>query len=349
MSSNRFTATLLRASAGGFAGIAVSQTIERLELGDQIEGGFEAWQAHFRNLVLELAAAMDDGGHDQFAQRVRWTRDSFLSRGLALDVLRLGLDELRQVLESSLPANASGELPAFFDAARDELENGSPAVEESSFPVQDEIDELIRRYLDALDTGDAAGAVELVLEEVRSKRLSAIAALDLFLTRVLREVGLRWHAAELSVAEEHFATQTTERLLEHILLTIDAADPIDKTVVLTMVAGDAHQVGLRIVASHFEIAGWKTVCLGANTPSSDLVQMAQKLDADVVVVGATLNTQRELVEATVRALKAENSDRRVIIGGPAFEGMPGRATEVGADACATSAAEAVELAARLSS
>ena len=70
MEANRFTATLLRQSAGGFAGLAASRTAERAGVDGALEGGFEAWRAHFRTLVLDLAAAVDDGASEEFAARV---------------------------------------------------------------------------------------------------------------------------------------------------------------------------------------------------------------------------------------------------------------------------------------
>ena len=59
MSSNLFTAKLLRTSASGFAAMAASRVVERSA--DEGSSDFDMWQSHFENTVLELAAAVDDG------------------------------------------------------------------------------------------------------------------------------------------------------------------------------------------------------------------------------------------------------------------------------------------------
>ena len=53
-----FAAALLRTSADGLAGLAATRLIEEDGPGPVAElGGFDAWRAQLRVLVLELAAA----------------------------------------------------------------------------------------------------------------------------------------------------------------------------------------------------------------------------------------------------------------------------------------------------
>lgn len=339
--SCRFTATLLRTSASGFASLAVSQTLERL--GERVEqgGGFEAWQAQFRTLVLDLAAAVEDGGREELAAKVGWTRDAFAARNLQIELLRTGVEELGKVLEESLPSEAWAPLPEFFAAARRELER-EQEPDEASAPGGP-LDELAGAYLAILGEGDGARAIALVVDAVRDGRVSIPDALDGVLTLAMREIGRLWHTAEWNVAEEHFGTYTTIRLLERIVALAPEPVPAGRTVVLTMVEGDAHDLGLRIVAAFFEIEGWRTICLGANTPAVDLALAARKYGADLVVLGATLNTQRDAVARTVRMLRDALPDVAILVGGHAFSGLEGRAAEIGADGCSLLPRETVRM------
>ncbi len=343
MVTKQFTATLLRASAHGFASLAVSRTAESIGVEGQLNGGFEAWQSQFRTLVLELAAAVDDGGHDQFATKVCWTRDAFMARGMETEILGCGLTELSTVLEESLPSAAWAPLPEYFETAQRELARCTP-VSDSDLCSGDPIDELVSAYLSAVRQGDGKRAIALVLDAIADKRISVSDALACVLTRASREMGRLWHADEVNVAQEHFATQTTGRLLEQILVQADKSPPTDRTVILTMVQGDAHDLGLRIVAAFFELAGWRTICLGADTPAIDLARAAQDFNADLVLLGATLNTQRKAAAQTIKQLKANCPDLRVIVGGAAFAGQEARATEIGADGCSLDPQHAVSLA-----
>lgn len=342
MGSTEFTVTLLRTNARGFAAMAVSRTVERAAEDGVLDGGFEAWREHFRILVMELAAAVDDGNQKLFAAKLGWTRDAFLARGLQTEVLRIGLEELGTVLKESLPSEAWSPLPGFFEVAGQELERTAP--HDGARGIGDHpLGELAKAYLAIVQEGDGVRAIDLVVAAIREKRLSVSDALGGVLTEALREIGRLWHAGVLNVAEEHFASQTTGRLLEQIVLMAPKPSPYGRTVVLTMVEGDAHDLGLRIVAAFFELDGWRTLCLGANTPAADLSLFAQRFDADLIVIGASLNTQRSAVAHALEVLRGSRPDQKVLVGGPAFSELEGRAQEMGANGCALFPSDAVRL------
>lgn len=340
MSPTNFTATLLRASASGFAGLAASRTTERSGADGELEGGFGAWQAHFKSLVEELAAAADDGGVAAFAAQVQWTREAFAVRGLATEILSVGLEELETVLEESLPAAAWKPLPAFFEAARTELlrDGQSPQQDDGGFG-----DGIIEAYLAKLLEGDALAAIATVTGAVDDGSLSVPEALEGILTTALREIGRRWHTDQVNVAQEHFATQVSGRLLERLILMAPASPPNGHTVMLTMIEGDAHDLGLRIVAALFELDGWRTICLGANMPSPDLAPAIEDFGVELLLLGATLNTQRDTLSRAIETLRAARPGIKIIAGGSAFAGCEHRAVEIGADGCALLARRAVEL------
>lgn len=344
MSSDRFAATLLRQSAGGLAGLAAGRLLEDGTGADR-NGSFAAWQGQFRSVLLELAAAVEDGARTQFRERVGWIRDAFLARGYETDVLAQAFRELGVVMSESLPEDAWRLVEPTYAPAVDGLDRDRP----ESAPAEGEgpHDALVTEYVAALRAGDSQRAFGTVLDAIEDGRVSVDEALESLLTKALREVGRLWHENEISVGMEHFATFTTGRLLERILLLPNEVQPIDATVVLTMVEGDVHDLGLRIVAGFFERAGWRTICLGGNTPIEDVVWAADEFDASLIVLGATLNTHRERVAKTIERIREADAKRPLIIGGPAFLGLADSAQELGANGCAGSAREALALATSL--
>ena len=62
------------------------------------------------------------------------------------------------------------------------------------------------------------------------------------------------------------------------------------------------------------------------------------------MLGGTLITQRDAVARTIETLRALLPDLRVVVGGPAFEGLGERASELGAAGFARSPGEAVRIA-----
>lgn len=162
-----------------------------------------------------------------------------------------------------------------------------------------------------------------------------------------REIGRLWHRGEIGVAQEHFASNVTRRVVERVLAIAPRAAPRGKPVVVAAVAGDAHDLGVLVVAGCFELAGWRTLFLGSNVPAVDLTQIAVQCDAGIVALGATIDTQREAAAAAIVALRAARPGQKVIVGGPAFSCCDDAWKRIGADAMARDAREAVEIGERL--
>jgi MerR family transcriptional regulator, light-induced transcriptional regulator len=345
VSTSRFPAALLRASAEGYAGLAAGRLIE-CDPALAVSGGFETWRAHLRSQLAALAAAVEDGAPELFAAQVGWTRDAYLARARSVAVLRGALSRLREVLEESLPAPAWAELPTYFERAMGEL-SLSPALEASALPGAHAHGPLALEYVSALVAGDEQRAVALVLDALGAGQLGVREALDSVLVPAQRELGRLWHQGVIGVAEEHFGSVVTGKVLARAMTHAPPLETNGSTVIVASVAGDSHDLGVRMVAAFFELDGWRSICLGGNTPLEDLVEFVARFDGDLVALGATLGAQREVAARTVEALRAARPGQRVLVGGAAFGGDPALWRRVGADGYASSAAEAVEVGRRL--
>ena len=98
---------------------------------------------------------------------------------------------------------------------------------------------------------------------------------------LLVEVGDRWHRGELSVAAEHFGTTLVRNKLMSLLGELRQTDRRFR-VLCACPPGDLHEMGLLLFTLEATIQGWDTVYLGANVPTSDLVQTARKLRPTLV-------------------------------------------------------------------
>jgi methanogenic corrinoid protein MtbC1 len=109
------------------------------------------------------------------------------------------------------------------------------------------------------------------------------------------------------------------------------------------VTEDRHDIGVQATARLLELAGARSVCLGADLPAGEYVQGARDYEAQVAVIGATLMTHLPRVRETIETLRAECAGVRVIVGGPAFAGIAGLSEKVGADAYSPSPGATAEL------
>jgi methanogenic corrinoid protein MtbC1 len=121
------------------------------------------------------------------------------------------------------------------------------------------------------------------------------------------------------------------------------------TLVSTCVAGDLHEIGLRMVTDFFEMDGWNTFYLGANMPLQAVVDTVVQRRAEVLAISATITFHLRAVALLIGAVRAHPECVRVkiLVGGYPFLVAPELWRTLGADGSAQGAQQAAVLAARL--
>jgi methanogenic corrinoid protein MtbC1 len=204
------------------------------------------------------------------------------------------------------------------------------------------------QYLEALLQGKGRRAEEIVA----GSAAGGVPVAELYqdvLAPAQNEIGRLWHAGEISVADEHFATSITESAMAMLRRASPAAAPRGRRVVASSVAGDLHAIGVRMVADFFEMDGWEAIYLGANTPAADVVETLREHGAHLLAAGASSFLLLRAMIDLVHAVRADERLARVpvIVGGAPFLAIPGLWRDVGADGSAPTAPEAVALGNRL--
>jgi MerR family transcriptional regulator, light-induced transcriptional regulator len=204
--------------------------------------------------------------------------------------------------------------------------------------------ELREQYVAALVDADLAAARALVEDAAAVGTPVRDLYLDV-LQPALYEIGRRWEEAEISVAQEHLATATTETLMARLSERLGApgAARREGTAIVACVDGELHAVGGRMVADFLAADGWRVLFVGALTPPEELAALARRDGALVVALSAALSARLDRVREAVAALRALEPAPFVLAGGQAFEGDGARAIATGADAYAAGPLEAVAL------
>src|SRR3954447_20244534 len=101
---------------------------------------------------------------------------------------------------------------------------------------------------------------------------------------VLREVGERWAREEITVAQEHFATELITGRLRGFAREWDRG--LGPRAVLACPAGERHDIGLLCCGLALDRRGWRVTYLGPDTPSDALASAVAALDPSLVVIGA---------------------------------------------------------------
>jgi methanogenic corrinoid protein MtbC1 len=282
-----------------------------------------------------------------FQQYLAWLTGLFANMGLPERTVPDMLDYLKKALKAILEEATYQEVELLMDkAASSPLQTGEGSL--GSGIERLALTEIARRYVETLLQGNRAAARGLILDAADS----GTAVADIYLTVLQpaqREIGRLWYQQEISVADEHFCTAATQLIMSELYPLVFNTPKSGRRMVAACAEGELHEIGIRMVADFFEMAGWDTYYLGANMPVSDIVGTVSSKRADVLAVSATLAVRRPALARLVSQVRASSAGDRVkiIIGGGATFSRPQLCQEIGAHGCAGDAQEALELVERL--
>lgn len=166
----------------------------------------------------------------------------------------------------------------------------------------------------ALEGFDEPGAHAIV------DRLLAEVTLDVFLSEIvmpyMRDLGARWERGEVTVAQEHFASNIVRGRLLGIARGWGRG--LGPRALLACVPGEQHELGLLAFGLALRTHGWRVEYLGADTPLDTIRGVANSLDVDLVVVSSVTP---ERVGELVTDLRQIARERRLAVGGAGAEGL----------------------------
>jgi 5-methyltetrahydrofolate--homocysteine methyltransferase len=111
-------------------------------------------------------------------------------------------------------------------------------------------------------------------------------------------------------------------------------------IVLGTVKGDLHDIGKNLVGIMLEGAGLEVIDIGINVPSERFIEAANENACDIVGLSSLLTTTMREMKTVIEAFKSAGMNTKIIVGGAPI--TPEFADEIGADAYAVNAGEAVE-------
>ena len=294
-----------------------------------------------------LAEAVDAADVGLFGAYVAWAQTLFAGLGFDDQTLVRTLRLMQEVLAQELGLEQMSIVRPFLQAGLAQA-GSAPAVPPSYLPEGAPLSSLARAYLQALLDGERRTASRLILDAAQEGARVRDLYLHVF-QPVQREVGRLWQMNRLSVAQEHYVTAATQLIMSQLYPRIFATARIGRCLVATCVGGELHEIGVRMVADLFEMAGWDSYYLGANTPGQGVLQALQERQADVLAISATLTMHIGQVRELIERVRATEAGRRtaILVGGYPFLLSPELWRRVGADGFAPDAEQAVQVANRL--
>jgi len=180
------------------------------------------------------------------------------------------------------------------------------------------------RVAAALNAHDKPTAVREAVEAVTSGSVTIPELYRDVLTSILAATGAAWQRGTVAIWEEHLASATVRTIVEilypGVLKAKAAAADAGHSVLLACPPEESHDLGLRMVADRFDMAGWTTYFLGPDTPVEEIADAAARLGVHAIVMSSSTHYHRLAVRHAVDYLKEALPNVDVWVGGPAFVG-----------------------------
>ena len=288
-----------------------------------------------------LAQAIALGLPQLFSEYLGWAAAMLETRNVPADDLQADMVELRQLLSEELPEAAARVQPVFA-AAIQAIETARGGGEAVPIPAA------AQRYLDAaLREGPLEAAA--VVDELVGSGVPPRSIYTDVLHPALHEAGRLWQRNQISVAEEHYCTAVTQRVLSKLYSDFRTRRPSGPLIVVACVSGELHEMGARMVCDLLELEGYRTNYLGASMPAAAIVDYACMHDARVLALSASITPHLAEVRQAIQRVRSDPRCKgmRILVGGGAFNFVPELWRLVGADSSAPDAAAALEEVRRL--
>jgi DNA-binding transcriptional MerR regulator len=168
----------------------------------------------------------------------------------------------------------------------------------------------ILRHLLAFDRASATPALR------RVESLPFEAAVDTIWSPMLAEVGDRWEAGEITVAQEHYVAGVAREHLAGMLHSLDAGLGDGPRALLACFPGEHHDLPLLLVAVRLAVRGWRLLWLGADVPTADLCAACALDEPDVVCLSTTrTDATREVIQAVHQVRRCLPTRVTLAVGG----------------------------------
>ena len=189
------------------------------------------------------------------------------------------------------------------------------------------ISQLGKAFAGALLAGDEIAA-ELAIREAMDSGLTSADIDEEIIAPALWLVGDLWERGEISVADEHLATEISVRVLTlQREAERTAAARGGHRVMLAAPAGELHVVALRMIGNLLRDSGYEVIMLGADVPPEALASAAGRHRPEVICLSATMPGGGDQAMIAIHEVQRAYAHATFVVGGrdvaPRLRARPG--------------------------
>ncbi len=175
-------------------------------------------------------------------------------------------------------------------------------------------------YLDALLQADKFRC-ESIIGKLQSQGVDIREIYIFIFQKALYKVGKLWEIREISVAEEHIATQITDYLVTKVFAALQNKDKTNKKAIISCMEKEFHYIGAKMVSNIFELNGWVSYFLGSNTPAKDLIKFIDEKQPDVIAISFSIYMNYSRFIKALNNIINHFPAQQIILGGQGLTGQ----------------------------
>ena len=200
-------------------------------------------------------------------------------------------------------------------------------------------------YVRALLNGDDRAAFQIIHQMVLARRPITDVYLNL-ITPALVEIGQLWCDGEIGVGLEKLASNLVLKHMDRLRgIYSSEGQRLPQRILVACVEGELHCIGARMVADLLDIEGWAVDFLGADVPTSALIETVKIRRPDLVALSVRTSSGLDHARRLVGELMTMADQPKIILGGQAM--IRNEWPSDGTCAVARNAVEGLQLARKL--
>ncbi len=132
---------------------------------------------------------------------------------------------------------------------------------------------------------------------------------------MLQQLGMMWFTNDLPTGNEHFISNIVRQKLFVSIDSLPLSAANSSTWVLYLPEGEFHEVGLLMSNYLLRLSGKKTIYLGANSPLKTVIQTAENINVENILVFFTHNDDSKKIHRYLDGLRIANPNKKLFVAG----------------------------------
>jgi MerR family transcriptional regulator, light-induced transcriptional regulator len=166
-----------------------------------------------------------------------------------------------------------------------------------------------------LTEGDIQESIKIYQEYIKNFDFANF--FDNVLKPVMYKIGEDWVKDEISIANEHIASNTAQILVRTIMEQVSGNTKKEKILICVPI-GEEHRLGCDVLETYLLSKGFKIYNMGTSIPTESILSFIENNKPDVVFLSITLKDNLKAGQRLVKKIK-EQSEIPILVGGFAIQ------------------------------